>query len=239
MAPALLLINTATPAGSIALTRGETLVAELLLNLASPHSDRLLPGIDQLLSAADCSLAQLDALAVVVGPGSFTGLRVGVATAKGLAFAARKPLIGISSLQALAAQTVGTRLPVCALLDARKQEVYGGLFEWRDGLPHPLAKERVVDPGSFLQDHISGDTLFIGDGALAYRTLIVRQLGARAHFAPWPCHALRVGNAAPLAQAVLENGEVRSAAELTAVYIRRSEAEIMYENQAVTATLEG
>lgn len=238
MAPVLLLINTATPAGSIALSKGETLVAELLLNLASPHSDRLLPGIEQLLSATGCTLEQLDALAVVAGPGSFTGLRVGVATAKGLAVALRKPLVGISSLQALAAQAVGTPLPICAMLDARKQEVYAGLFQWRDGLPGFLSEERVIDPSALL-DEISGDTLFIGDGALAYRTLIIRQLGARAHFAPWPCHALRIGNAAPLAQAALENGGGHSAAEFTAVYIRRSEAEIMYENRAVTATLEG
>ncbi len=152
MGPRLLLINTATPAGSIALTSGEQVVAELLLNLATPHSDRLLPGIDQLLHATGSTLAGLDALAVVVGPGSFTGLRVGVATAKGLALGAALPLVGISSLQTLACQVPGTTLPVCALLDARKQEVYAGLYQWRDGLPQPLGEERVLDPERLLDE---------------------------------------------------------------------------------------
>jgi tRNA threonylcarbamoyladenosine biosynthesis protein TsaB len=238
MGPRLLLINTATPAGSIALTSGEQVVAELLLNLATPHSDRLLPGIDQLLHATGSTLAGLDALAVVVGPGSFTGLRVGVATAKGLALGAALPLVGISSLQTLACQVPGTTLPVCALLDARKQEVYAGLYQWRDGLPQPLGEERVLDPERLL-DELHGETLFVGDGALVYRTLIVRRLGPRAHFAPWPSHALRVGNAAPLAHAALASGDTRSAATLGAVYIRRSEAEIMHDRRAAPGALDG
>lgn len=238
MACRLLLINTATPAGSIALTEGEQVVAELLLNLSSPHSDRLLPGIKQLLDATGISLADLDAVAVVVGPGSFTGLRVGVATAKGLALAANRPLVGLSSLQTLACQVPGTRLPVCALLDARKHEVYAGLYQWRDGLPQPLQDARVLDPERLL-DQLPEEVVFVGDGALVYRTLIVRCLGARAHFAPWPVHALRVSSAAPLAHAALDAGKTCSAAALGAVYIRRSEAEIMHDRQASAGALDG
>ena len=238
MAPRLLLINTATPAGSVALTAGEEVVAELLLNLAGPHSDHLLPGIEALLRQTGWQLADLAAVAVVAGPGSFTGLRVGVATAKGLAFAAAKPLVGISSLQTLACQVPGTLLPVCSLLDARKQEVYAGLYQWRDGVPQPLAPERVIDP-ELLLDQLSGETLFVGEGCKVYRTLIVRRLGTRAHFAPWPCNPLRASSAAPLALAALASGETASAAALQAVYIRRSEAEIMQERQAETGFLSG
>jgi tRNA threonylcarbamoyladenosine biosynthesis protein TsaB len=238
MGPRLLLLNTATPAGSIALTIGEQVLAELLLNLAKPHSDLLLPGVEQLLDATGSELGTLDALAVVVGPGSFTGLRVGVATAKGLALAAGLPLVGISSLQTLACQVPGTLQPVCALLDARKQQVYAGLYQWHEGVPQPLVPERVLDPETLLEQ-LSGETLFVGDGALVYRTLIVRHLGSRAHFAPWPSHALRVSSAAPLVHAALAAGETRSAADLNAVYIRRSEAEIMHARQAVTGSLDG
>lgn len=238
MGPRLLLLNTATPAGSVALTAGEVVVAELLLNLAGPHSDRVLPSVELLLREAGWRLEDLAAVAVVAGPGSFTGLRVGIASAKGLALGAGKPLIGISSLQALACQAPGTALPVCSLLDARKQEVYAGLFQWQNGTPRPLGAEQVIDPEQLLQQ-LSGDTLFVGEGAQVYRTLIVRHLGPRAHFVPWPCHPLRVSSAAPLALAALEAGETVSAASLQAVYIRRSEAELMQERQAGTGALSG
>ena len=238
MSPRLLLINTATPAGSIALTAGDQVLAELLLNLTTPHSDRLLPGIDQLLAATGTTLAQLDGIGVVHGPGSFTGLRVGIATAKGLALATGQPLVGISSLQALACQVPSSSLPVCALLDARKQEVYVGLFRWSEGRPQLQGREGVADPERWLEDH-GEETLFIGDGALVYRTLIVRRLGARAHFVPWPANPLRISYAAPLVQAALAAGEGDSAAELQAIYIRRSEAEIMQDRQVGNAPLDG
>ncbi len=227
MGPRLLLINTATGAGSVALTFGESLVGELLLNLKSTHSDRLLPVIKQLLDDTGTALAGLDAIAVVVGPGAFTGLRVGVATAKGLALAVGKPLIGVSSLQALACQVPCTSLPVCVLLDARKQEVYAGLFQWQEGEPRPVAPERVIPPGRLL-DEFNGDVLFLGDGAVAYRTLIEERLGPRAHFAPWVCHVLRAGSAAPLALAAFQAGHGVAPRELLPVYIRASEAEIQW-----------
>ena len=227
----LLLINTATPAGSIALSAGEQVLAELLLNLASPHSDRLLTGIDRLLGDTGTSLAQIDAIGVVHGPGSFTGLRVGIATAKGLSLASGKPLVGISSLQALACQVPASSLPVCVLLDARKKEVYAGVYRWYEGAPQLQGREQVLDPEKLLDD-LGEETLFVGDGALLYRTLIVRRLGVRAHFVPWPGNLLRISFAAPLVQQALVAGEGCSAAALKALYIRRSEAEIMQSRQA-------
>ncbi len=236
--PRLLLVNTATAAGSVALTYGETLVGEVLLNLRSTHSDRLLPSIGQLLADTGTRLADLDAIGVVVGPGAFTGLRVGVATVKGLALAIEKPVVGVSSLQALALQVPGTLLPICALLDARKQEVYAGLYRWQGGLPLPLDREVVLPPDQLLAE-LAGDALFIGDGAVAYRTLIVRRMGQRAHFAPWPCHTLRASSCGPLVQAALAAGEANTAATVAPVYVRRSEAEIRLGGLDVPGALEG
>jgi tRNA threonylcarbamoyladenosine biosynthesis protein TsaB len=236
--PRLLLVNTATAAGSVALTAGETLVGEVLLNLSSTHSDRLLPSISQLLTDTGTTLTDLDAIGVVTGPGAFTGLRVGVATVKGLALATGKPTIGVSSLQALAMQVPGTLLPVCALLDARKQEVYAGLYRWQGGLPLPRHPERVTPPDLLLEG-LEGTVLFVGDGAVAYRTLIVRRLGPRAHFAPWPCHTLRASSCGPLVLAALAAGETQSAAALAPVYVRPSEAEIRWGESGSEGTLEG
>lgn len=221
----ILTIATATPTGSIALTRGEELLAELVLKPAGSHSDFLIPSIANLLSMTGTAIEEIDAFAAVVGPGAFTGLRVGVSTVKGLAQATGKPVIAVSSLKALAMQATDAGLPVCAMLDARKGEVYSSLFQWRNGFPEPMSHEQVSPPEDIL-NLISEETVFIGDGCRVYRTLIVRHCAERARFAPWVYHPLRAGSAAMLAHELYRNGEVLSPLELLPVYIRLSEAEL-------------
>lgn len=221
----ILTIATATPTASIALTRGEELLAELTLAPLGSHSDFLIPAVDDLLSRTGVVIEEVDAFASVVGPGAFTGLRVGVATIKGLAQATGKPAIAVSSLQTLALQSADSGLPVCSLLDARKGEVYAGFYQWRNGFPEPLVPERVAAPEAVL-DSVTGNTVFIGDGCRVYRTLIVRHCGERARFVPWVANPLRAGAAAMLAHEHFRNGETVSALELKPVYIRPSEAEL-------------
>jgi tRNA threonylcarbamoyladenosine biosynthesis protein TsaB len=223
----LLTVDTSTPCGSVAVSRGETILGEVLLNIKSNHTDRLLLTIRQLLTDIGVTTEGLDALGVVVGPGSFTGLRVGVATVKGLALALDKPVAGVSSLRTMALQVPFPRHPLCVLLDARKKEVYAGLFGWEGGMSVSLAEEAVLPPEKLLQD-LEGEVLFAGDGALAYRTLIVRQLGARAHFIPWPLHLPRASSAAALALADLRQDRTNPLELLAPRYIRLSEAEIMW-----------
>jgi len=238
MSRSLLAIDTASPTGSVALLAGERLVGEILLHLKTTHSERLLGVIDQLLEAAGLPLSDLDALAVVKGPGSFTGLRVGMATAKGLALALDRPLVGISTLRTLAANLPWTTLPVCALLDARKNEVYAGLFRNEGGRVEPCGEERVLAPERLLQG-LEGDVLFVGDGAERYRPLIVRQLGGRAHFAPAPLNQPRAALAAWLAQAELDVSLPGSIDLLSPVYIRPSEAELLWVRKAQQGAIEG
>ena len=113
----ILTIATATPTGSVALTRGEELLAELVLAPSGSHSDYLVPIIDELLTRSGVVVEEVDAFAAVVGPGAFTGLRVGVSTVKGLALATGKPTIAVSSLQTLAMQAPDAGLPICAMLE--------------------------------------------------------------------------------------------------------------------------
>lgn len=238
MSELLLTVDTATPCGSVAVTRGETLLGEVLLNVRSTHTDRLLVTVRQLLGDVGLSVADLDALGVVLGPGSFTGLRVGVATVKGLALASGLPVVGVSSLRTLAMQFPFPRHPLCVLLDARKGEVYVGRYAWEGGLPVPLAPEAVVPPEALLAT-LEGETLFAGDGALSYRTLIVRQLGDRAHFVPWPLHLPRASAAAALALAAFRQGETVPLELLVPTYIRPSEAEIMWAKRQKEGLLDG
>ena len=163
MPPILLTIQTASPAGSLAISDGEQLLAEINLDLRKTPTEWLLPSIEDLLAKAGIEKSDLDAIGVVRGPGAFTGLRVGLATAKGLALATGCPLLGVSSLQCLAMQLPFPRLLVCVMLDARKQEVYAALYRWEAGCPHPLTEERVINPEKLLSE-VTGEALFVGNG---------------------------------------------------------------------------
>jgi tRNA threonylcarbamoyladenosine biosynthesis protein TsaB len=221
----ILTIQTATPAGSVALTDGSRLLGELFLDTRRPHGGWLLGAVEQLLTAAGMTVHEIDGFGVTVGPGAFTGLRVGLATVKGLALATGKPIAGVSTLQALALQAPYSMFPVCAVLDARKKEVYAGLFTWEDGAPRPVGPERVLAPEQLLAE-LTGPALFIGDGAIVYRTLIARQVGDRAHFVPDMYAPPRAAHAALLAMRRFTAGEAQSAAVINPVYIRPSEAEL-------------
>jgi tRNA threonylcarbamoyladenosine biosynthesis protein TsaB len=223
--PILLTIQTASPAGSVAVSDGDHLLAEINLDSRKTPTEWLLPAIDDLLAKVGLAKSSLDAIGIVRGPGAFTGLRVGLATAKGLALALDCPLVGISSLQCLAMQLPFLKMPVCVMLDARKQEVYSCLYHWESGSPLAIAEEQVVKPEKLLAE-MTGDTLFIGNGALAYRSLIVRQLATRAHFAPDFINLPRAGAAAVLALAEWQAGHTFSSDEMMPVYLRPSEAEL-------------
>ena len=221
----LLTIQTATPAGSVALTIDDQLCGELFLDVRRPHGSWLLDGVAQLLGMAGMALSELDGFGVTVGPGSFTGLRVGLGTIKGLAMATGKPIAGVSTLQTLAMQVPHAGVPICALLDARKKEVYAGIFTRHEGWPLPLAAERVLPPEQLLAE-LQGEILFVGDGAKAYRTLIARQLGSRAHFLPAVYNPPRAAHAALLATRCFAAGEAVTPDRINPVYLRPSEAEL-------------
>ncbi|MGD9020078.1 MAG: tRNA (adenosine(37)-N6)-threonylcarbamoyltransferase complex dimerization subunit type 1 TsaB [Desulfuromonadales bacterium] len=230
MSPVLLTIQTASPAGSIALTAGDRLLAEFNLDVRKTPTEWLLQSIEGLLDKTNIKQTDLDGIAVVHGPGSFTGLRVGLATAKGLSLATGCPLLGISSLQCVAMQLPFAGLPVCVMLDARKQEVYTAIYRWEAGGPQPISAETVIGPEQWLAK-ISGETLFAGNGAQVYRTLIVRKMGDRAHFAPAFVNLPRAAGAAALAGREWAAGRTFTADQLMPNYLRPSEAELNLHNK--------
>lgn len=223
--PKILAVDSASLTGSIALCSGETLVAESLLNVRSTHSERLLQQVDLLLAESGWSLAELDLLAVTTGPGSFTGLRIGIATVKGLAQVLAKPVVGISSLQMVALNAPAAAVPICAFLDARKKEVYTQLFEATPGGPCPLGEAKVLPPADLLAS-LTQKVLLLGDGVVHYRQLIETMAGANI-LLPWgTAHQLRASQAAWLAYRRWLNQDLSMAAELLPTYIRPSDAEL-------------
>lgn len=220
-----LALDTASSTGSVALLDGERLIAETLLNVQSTHSERLLDQIRAILSLADMTLRDLDLIAVVRGPGAFTGLRIGLATAKGLAHSIGLPVVGVSSLQLLAMNLPLVSLPVCAFMDARKKEVYTALFEWRQGVPVRLGSESVLPPGEALS-RLEGEVALVGDGVPLYSDLIEEILGSRAHL-PAACHHQpRASAAGLLAEIEYRSGGNFGVEQIAPVYIRPSDAEI-------------
>ena len=147
-----LAIDTSTKSASIALLRDSDILSEILVNLDVNHSVILLPALDDLLKLSRIEPDEIDLFACTIGPGSFTGLRVGASTVKGLALATGRPIAGVSTLEALAFNITGSEIPVCPMLDAKKDQVYTALY--RTGRDYTLKKiesERVTDVRRFLQ----------------------------------------------------------------------------------------
>jgi tRNA threonylcarbamoyladenosine biosynthesis protein TsaB len=220
----LLTIDTSTSTCSVSLTIGEKLVSEHLLSLEKTMASRLLRSVDTALGEAGLGITDLDGIGVALGPGSFTGLRVGIATVKGLALAAKKPVVGFSSLAMLAMNLPWAAYPVCPMFDAKKKEVYTAVYNCRE-LPVPAIADCVVSPGDFLET-LDDVTIFVGEGALAYRELIVARLGDRALFAPSSAQQPRASHGAVLARGAFARGETIPLAALVPRYIRASEAEL-------------
>ncbi|MBJ6723475.1 tRNA (adenosine(37)-N6)-threonylcarbamoyltransferase complex dimerization subunit type 1 TsaB [Geomesophilobacter sediminis] len=220
----ILTVDTSSNCSSVALSDGASLLGEYLLGEDRLNSGRLFASIAKLLESARLAPTDLDAFAVAIGPGSFTGVRVGIATVKGLALAAAKPAVGFSSLAMLALNSPYCGFPVAPLFDARKKEVYAGLYRVTD-LPEPLREDAVLAPESFLAT-IDEPTLFLGEGAVRYRDLITATLGDRARFAPFHADVPRAAAGAVIACDLARQGRFTPLELLNPTYIRPSEAEI-------------
>ncbi len=222
----ILAVDSSSLTGSVALCLGENLVAESLLNVRSTHSEKLLRQVDLLLEEAGWEITDIDLLAIVTGPGSFTGLRIGIATVKGLAQVLNKPVVSVSSLQAVAMNLPLAPVPVCAFLDARKKEVYSQLFEWHpEKGPLSLSKPSVLPPEQLLKQ-LNGNVCLVGDGVPLYRELIEMILADRARIPVATTHQLRSVNVAWLALRSAQIDQTQSAADIFPTYIRPSDAEI-------------
>lgn len=178
-------IDTSTPIGSVALIDDDNIVAEHTLNIVQAHSSRLMPAIDTVLKWGEITPNDLDACAVGIGPGSFTGVRIGVATVKSLCYAVNKPIVGVSTLEAIAYNLRWTEGLICPILDARRSEIYGAIFhggtEWQR-----ITDDLCLPIDAFLNEldnHISSDStnVFVGDGLKIYGNAIQEWLDKTAY----------------------------------------------------------
>jgi len=223
-------IDTSTSCGSIGLIEGERILCEYSLEGKASHSERVLKTIDRVLEDSGVFIGDIDGFTISVGPGSFTGLRIGVSAVKGLAFATGKPVAGVSTLDALAQNVRYSPYLICPLLDARKNEVYTALYrnDGKDGLTK-LAPEMVIKPADLLE-RINEKALFLGNGVCPYGDLIRRKLKGMAHIAPAPFNFVHGSVVAQLGRQNLEKGKYLDLEGFTPQYLRKSDAELKWND---------
>ncbi|NWF97584.1 MAG: tRNA (adenosine(37)-N6)-threonylcarbamoyltransferase complex dimerization subunit type 1 TsaB [Nitrospirae bacterium] len=225
----ILAIETSTMLGGAAIMDDSIgLIAEIRLNVKSTHSERLMTEIDNLIRQSLLEISEIDAFAISIGPGSFTGLRIGLSTIKGLSFATGKPVVSISTLEAFAWNFPFCKYPVCLLLDARKKEVYTAVFKWTDRDLIKISPEKVIGVKQLLEDNIfsNSNILFAGEGSLIYKEEITKKMGSNAIFAPPEKMVPLPSNVAFLGLKKALKNEFSELISLVPFYIRKSEAEI-------------
>ncbi|MGE0085985.1 MAG: tRNA (adenosine(37)-N6)-threonylcarbamoyltransferase complex dimerization subunit type 1 TsaB [Desulfococcaceae bacterium] len=221
----ILAVDTATDTCSVALAEGEHLLAEITGTRMQTHSRHLMGMIDSVFRLCDIGPRHADGFAVSSGPGSFTGLRIGISTIKGMAMAGGKPMSGILVTDVLAAQVSLSPWPVCVLTDARKGEVYCARYHSVSGIMNKDSAEQVLSPESAISG-IDETTLFVGNGAELYHDLIRENLGERAIFAPRESSVIRASVVARLAWSRFQKGERDDVAAFTPCYVRKSDKEL-------------
>lgn len=232
----LLAADTATSSLSVAVMDAGSLCTEITQSTGETHARHLMTLVDTALGLSGMTAADLDAFAVTIGPGTFTGLRIGLSSIQGMATATSKPVAGISSLDVLAAQAAPSCQEsgslVCAMLDARRQEVYAGLFRADDQAVAPVSAFRVITPAA-LADEIEEPCLMVGSGALLYQDLLREKLAERFSLAAPGAHTIRGETVARLGMAALERDTVPVDRVLKPLYLRKSDAEINASKKAV------
>jgi tRNA threonylcarbamoyladenosine biosynthesis protein TsaB len=218
-------VDTTTPSGSVALLEDDVLLGEANVESAATHSARLLRSVDFLLGAHGRDVKDVDAFAVAAGPGSFTGIRIGVGVVKSLAFTSGKPVAPVSTLLALAVKLAvdGPRL-VCPLLDAKKEEIYAGLFEvHKAGLTELIPQGAYIPDAFFARLPARRVIAFAGSGLAVYRAKLLPYVRDKARFPRRSAFiAAEVGR---IGCGMIREGKGVDAASLEPFYFRRSQAE--------------
>jgi tRNA threonylcarbamoyladenosine biosynthesis protein TsaB len=220
-------LDTSTSCASLGIIDDDEVVAEYALYREETLSAGLVPAIHDLLAVARLDLKEIDGIAVSLGPGSFTGLRVGLSAVKGLALAVERPVVGVPTLDALACNLPFTPYQICPLLDARKGEIYAALYKnGAGGHVEQLAPYQVLSPSALIEGIPHQETVFLGDGVEICRELITQRLAEKALFAPLHLGFLRGTTVAELGLKRIIKGERDDIASLVPIYVRPSDAEI-------------
>ncbi len=222
----ILAIESATPCGSVALVSDFRILGETVLSREKQVSETFLAVIDRLLAESGRGADEVSHVAVSAGPGSFTGLRVGMAAAKGFCFGWGLPIVPVPTLHALASRFPADEALVCPVLDAKKEEVYAGIYRWEGRECLRVGPDAAVPPDVLPDWFPEGKVLFCGDGTIPYGGLFRERMGGRALFLPTGEGLPRASAVGLLGVQMVLAGEARRASTVVPAYVRSSEAEI-------------
>ena len=212
---------------SVAVVEEDTLIAEYTVNYKKTHSQTLLPMLDTIAKMTELDLNSIDAIAVAAGPGSFTGLRIGSATAKGLGLALKKPLIAIPTVEGLAYNLYDASGLICPIMDARRKQVYTGIYRFTDHQLEVVEDQMAVPMETMIEKlNQRGEAVtFLGDGVPVFRELIAEKMTVPYSFAPAHVNKQRAAAIAALGEIYYRQGKTETAMEHVPDYLRVSQAE--------------
>lgn len=223
----ILALDSSGLVAGVAVICDDNLLGEYTINYKKTHSQTLLPMLEEVARMIELDLNEIDAIAVAGGPGSFTGLRIGSATAKGLGLALNKPIISVPTVDALAYNLVGHRDYVCPLMDARRSQTYTGLYRFKGNDMETIRSQCVVSIDE-ITEYINEQgmpVVFLGDGVPVFREYLTENLTVPYSFAPAHVNKQRAGAVAALGMQYFEAGRFGGAAEHAPEYLRLSQAE--------------
>ena len=235
----LLGIDSSGMTASAAIVSGDILVAEFTVNNKQTHSQTLLPMIDQVVKMSGIGLEELDGIAVAAGPGSFTGLRIGSSTAKGMALALNKPIIPVPTLEGMAYRMAGFGGVICPLMDARRSQVYTGIYRMSGSRMECLLEQCAVDILDIAAkvNELNENVVFLGDGVPVHRAVLEEKIKVSYQFAPLHLNRQSAASVAALGMIYMEEGKIEDAKDHKPIYLRQSQAE--RERQERLAQKEG
>ena len=221
----ILALDTSALVASAAITENGKVLAEYTLNYKLTHSQTIMPMIDEIVKMTETDLNTIDYIACSSGPGSFTGLRIGAATAKGLAHGLNKPIVAVPTLEALAYNIFGTDKFICSIMDARRKQVYNAVYVPEGKKLDVILKEdtRIIDDVLDYVKDVDCDVIFVGDAVSLYKDKIAEL--DNAIIAPASCNMQRAACVAALAEVYIEEGKYMNGAEFAPEYLRKSQAE--------------
>ena len=212
---------------SVAIVEDDVLIAEYAVNYKKTHSQTLLPMLDEIAKMTELDLNSIDAIAVAAGPGSFTGLRIGSATAKGLGLALKKPLIAIPTVEGLAYNLYDISGLICPIMDARRKQVYTGIYRFTDHQLKVVEDQMAVPMETVIEklNQYGEAVTFLGDGVSVFHELIAEKMTVPYSFAPAHVNKRRAAAVAALGEIYYRQGKTETAMEHVPDYLRVSQAE--------------
>ena len=220
-------IDSSGMVASIAVVEDMQMLGEYTINYKKTHSQTLLPMLDEVAKMIELDLADIDVIAVAAGPGSFTGLRIGSATAKGLGLALKKPLVSVPTLEGIAFNFCGSDKVICPMMDARRSQVYTGIYEFDGNTLRKVEDQMAVPVEEILEklNIIGKEVILAGDGVPVYMEQIEKYLKVPYLVAPAHLNRQRAGAVAVLGMQYAKEGITETAMEHQPDYLRLSQAE--------------